>query len=412
MGNVVRLARPETLPPSSLRKDRVRLTKRLVESLQPGPVGDRVVWDGDIPGFGIRVKPNGSRSYLIQYRNAGGRSRRFTLGRHGVLTAETARDLAREKLADVRKGGDPASERAARREAPTIALLCDRYLAEYSELHNKPSSVRQNRGIITRRIKPAFGGMKISELTRDDVMRFHGSLHGTPYDANRCLALISKMMNLAEVWGLRPLNSNPCRHVRRFKEEKRSRFLTHAELARVGEALAKAETERQVRPSVALAIRLYLLTGCRRGEVLNFEWAHVDFGRGTVRLVDAKTGGREVPLGTAALDLLRSAPRSGRYVVAGPQADKPLGANTVEDGWAKIRQRAGLDDVRIHDLRHTLGTHAALSGANAFVVRDLLGHKTLTMAGRYVERYIDPLRAAADDVTGKIAAAMATGKRS
>lgn len=217
----------------------MKITKRSVEALTrplTPDQGDVFAWDSDMPGFGVRVKPSGVCSYVVQYRNRQGRSRRITLGRHGVLTPDEARKLARQHLASVDKGSDPATEAQAARSAATIASLCDRYLREYATAHKKPRSAAEDRRLIDRQIRPVLGAHKVEAITRADMAKLHHALRETPYEANRTVALLSKMFNLAEVWGIRPDASNPCRHVQKFREAKRERFLSADEVTRLGDA--------------------------------------------------------------------------------------------------------------------------------------------------------------------------------
>jgi len=402
-------ARRAALVVETPRSDRRKLTKRFVESIQAPKVdgADVVLWDSELPGFGVRVKASAARSYLIQYRNSTGRSRRVTIGRHGVLTAEQARNYARGLLADAKRGADPAAERKAARRAYTVAQLCDRYLKEHAEVHKKASSVAEDRRLIDTRVRPALGTIKADAVTRDDVMRLHHSLRATPYEANRTLALLSKVFNLAEAWRVRPLQSNPCAHVKRFAERKRERFFSADELGRLGKALADAEHARTEKPGAIAAIKLLALTGCRRGEVLALRWEHVGLEAGVLRLPDAKAGARTVALGAPAVALLAKLPRNSDYVVHSASSSKrPLSSSALEDAWHRVCKSARIPDARLHDLRHTMGTYGGQAGLNAFMIRDLLGHKTLAMTARYVERDTDPLRAAADQVAGRIAEAM------
>lgn len=390
---------------------RRKLTKRFVESIAAPEAGDAdvVIWDSELPGFGLRVKPSRVRSYMLQYRNAAGRSRRVTIGRHGVLTAEEARQHARGLLADAKRGTDPAAARETARRSSTVAQLCHRYLREHAEPHKKASSVAQDRRLIDRRVLPALGTTKADAVTRDDVMRLHHSLCATPYEANRSLALLSKLFSLAEAWRVRPLNSNPCSHVKRFAERKRERFFSAEELGRLGKALAEAENAQTEKPGAIAAIKLLAFTGCRRGEVLALRWEDVDLEGGVLRLPDAKAGARTVALGTPAATLLAELPRNGKHVVHSAfSSDRTLSCSALEDAWDRIRTSAKIPDARLHDLRHTVGTYGGQAGLNAFMIRDLLGHKTLAMTGRYVERDTNPMRAAADQVAGRIAAAMSS----
>jgi len=252
--------------------------------------------------------------------------------------------------------------------------------------------------------------MKADAVTREDVMRLHHSLRKTPYEANRVLALLSKLFNLAEAWRVRPLHSNPCAHVKRFAERKRERFFSAEELRRSGKALADAERGRTENPGAIAAIKLLALTGCRRGEVLALRWEHVDLETGVLRLPDAKAGARVVALGAPAATLLAELPRDGDYVAHGASSsEQPMSGSVLEHVWNRVRTSASIPNARLHDLRHTVGTYGGQAGLNAFMIRDLLGHKTLAMTGRYVERDTSPLRAAADQVAGRIAAAMTSG---
>ncbi len=387
-----------------------KLTKRFVESVEPGD-RDVFAWDDKLAGFGLRVKPSGVRSYIVQYRNRQGRSRRYTIGQHGVLTPDQAREEAAEVLRRAKRGGDPTAECKAARKAPTVAELCDRFLAEHLEVHTKPTTTREYRRLIEVRIKPEIGALKAVAVTRQDVIKLHRKMGGTPRQANLTLAVLSKLFNLAELWEVRSENTNPCRLVKRYREAKRERFLSEAELARLGAVLDQAEREQLALPGVINTLRLLALTGCRLGEILSLRWEDVDFEVGTLDLPDAKAGARAHPVAAPALAVLAHIPtvEGSPWVLHGASPRSRLAVNTVEQTWRRLRQRAGLEDVRIHDLRHTAGTYAGQAGANAYLVRDLLGHKTLAMTSRYVNRDVDPLRALAERVESRIAAAMAGG---
>ncbi|MCP4316486.1 MAG: site-specific integrase [Hyphomicrobiales bacterium] len=383
-----------------------KLTQAYVLRLRPSE-REAFHWDTQLPGFGLRAKPSGVRTFVVQYRNAGGRTRRYAIAKYGVMTVEEARKEARQLLSAVAKGADPSAERASGRTAPTVADLIDRYMREHSEAHKKASSVKEDRRLLNRNVKPRLGTTKAASVTRGDIAKLHHALRKTPYEANRTLAILSKMFNLSEVWGLRPDGSNPCRHVKRFREAKRERFFSGDELKRIGEALATAERDGTEMPGITLAVRLLALTGCRMGEILALRWEDVELKKGLIRLTDAKAGARDVMLGTPARALLADSPKDDNWVVHGPNPDKPLSRWTLEKAWRRIRDNAKLENARLHDFRHTVGTYGGHAGFNAFIVRDLLGHKTLAMTGRYVERDTDPVRAAADLVSERVAAAMA-----
>jgi integrase len=383
-----------------------RITKRTVDALKP-TTRDEYLWDRDLAGFGVKVTPADRKVYLVQYRRGGGShvTRRVTLGTHGPLTAEQARIEARRVLSRVRLGGDPAEERASRRRAGTISELADRYLKEHVAAHNKASTQAEATRIVNTRIKPKLGRYAVGELSRSSVKQWHQAMSATPYEANRALAYLSKMMSLAATeWELRP--DNPCKGIGRFPERKRERFFSDDELQRIGKALSAATRQGKAIPSCIDAIRLLALTGCRVGEILALRWRDVDLKAKVLRLPDAKAGARTVPLGAPALAVLDGLKRDSDFVVHGPDTVKPLSQNTLRHFWDELRIAAKIPDGRPHDFRHTTGTYAAQAGANAFMVRDLLGHKTLAMTGRYVERAADPVRSTADMVSKRIASAL------
>jgi integrase len=411
-----------------------RLTKTVVEALPLPPEGSPAVttWDRDLKGFAVRVSDRGTRSYFVHGRLPNGRQVKTTIGRHGPVTCDQARTRAKALLGQVSSGDDPAAEKRQgrqaereRRAAPDMVALCDRYLAEHVDVHNKPRTRAENRRMVEQIIKPRIGRLKVEAVDHDDVARLHRQLKDTPRQANHVAAVISKMMNLAEIWRdesgkkLRPLNSNPCRHLQRYPETERTRYPLPDELERIGAAMRDMEAESALRSEIATCIRFLAFVGCRLSEAVELDLADVDFRTGAWTLPDAKAGARVVMLGAPALALLASLGRtSGRAFVS--EAGRPITTHMVERAWIGdkaqpkhrkagrpgIRDRAGVPDLRIHDLRHGVGTYAGAAGLNAFMVRDLLGHKTMAMTGRYVSKHVDPLRTAADAVSGQIDAAM------
>ena len=384
-----------------------KLTKRAVEAIKPVD-RDLFVWDDELAGFGVRVKSTGVRSYLVQYRNEQGRSRRYTIGKHGVFTVDQARKEAVQLLAAARRGIDPAGQRKAERAAPTMRDLIEKYLTDHVEVHNKPSTAREFRRLVDRHILPAMGSLKVHSVKRQDVAKLHRAMAGTPRSANQTLAVLSKMFHLAEVWGARPDNANPCRLIKKYPETKRERFLSDAELERLGAAMDQAEQEGTMYPPALHAVRLLALTGCRLGEILALRWEDVDFEQGILALPDSKTGARPHVVGEATLALLNTIPRFEDFpwVLPGRYMKGPITGSGAESAWRRLRKMASLDDARLHDLRHTVGTFAGQTGANAYLVRDKLGHKTLAMTARYVGRDNDPLRVLSDRVESRIVRAM------
>ncbi len=391
---------------------RDKITKRAVDALKPGADGaEAVLWDTEVKGFGLRVQRGGSKSYIVHYRTGSGRRaplRKLTIGKHGApWTPEQARSEAKRLLGIVETGADPAADKIARKEAPTLGDLAERFLAEHAEAKRKASTATEYRRLLDRIILPALGKRKVIEITRQDVGKLHHSLRQAPYQANRVLAVLSKMFNLAEHWGLRPDGLNPCRHVEKFGERKRERMLSSAELGRLGEALSAHAGS----PYTAAAVKLLVFTGARLNEVLSLRWDWIDFDRGEARLPDSKTGAKTLHLPPPALSVLAELPRldGNPHVIVGHKTGAAM--VNLEKPWRAIRATAGLDDVRLHDLRHAFASVAASSGMGLPIIGKMLGHTQAATTHRYAHLASDPVKAAAAAVAGKIAAAMGSGSR-
>lgn len=379
-----------------------KLTKRCVEGLSI-KARDYLVWDRDVRGFGVRIYPSGKKTYLVQYR-AGRRTRRVTIGQHGVLTTDEARREAKQLLASVARGDDPSAQRQAKRHAPTIAGLCDRFLEEYVEQHCKPTTARDYHSIIRRFIRPRLGPLPIAEVTRADVVAFHHALRDTPYQANRAASMLSKLFNLAEDWGLRQAGSNPARRIKKFREEEKKRYLSDEEQIRLGEVLAEALEEGTESVYVVSAILLLIYTGCRLSEILTLRWDYVTSHH--LELPDSKTGRRRIPLPREAYDILMDLPReSGNpFVILGGVEGAPL--VNLQKPWRRIRSRADLTDVRIHDLRHTYASVAVNNGIDPFMLKEIMGHKNLSTTLRYSHLADDAVQRAAGSVASRLAGAL------
>jgi integrase len=385
-----------------------KVTKRTMDALKPDPDHDTFVRDDEIPSYAGRCRSSGKKSFVLQYRTRGGRQRYLTLGKYGSMTPAQARKAAQRYKAAIADGADPASERDKKRHETTIAAAADRYLTEHVAAHYKPSTAAEARRIVETRIKPKLGTIKITELTRADIKKWHQSMSATPVEANRAVAYCSKLLSLAATeWQLR--TDNPCIGISRFPEKQRAQYLADDDLAAIGKELAAAERENKELPGFILLVRLLATTGMRLGEVLALHWDNINLADRAIQLRDAKAGDRTVHLGAAAVALLDTIEDKSGHVVRGLDATQPLSVSTAQNAWRRLRAKAGVPDGRLHDLRHSVGTFAALAGANAFVVRDLLGHKTLAMTGRYVERAADMVRATADAVSNRVARALNAG---
>jgi integrase len=412
----------EHLIESAARKtEPIKLMKRSVESLRPGsaPV---VRYDDRLSGFGVRVMPSGRRFYFVRYRNKHGRSRWFSIGEHGKVTADAARSTAQRVLqAVIVDESDPSGERESFRAAPTVSDLFDRYIVEHVERKNRPVTCKEFKRIVERDLRPELGQHKAAAVTRQDIDRMHSARAATPRQANLILAVCSRAFNLAELWGMRAEGTNPCSKIERYRENRRERFLSADELGRLGATLRQAESEglpwkagtgRRLYTRVTTgAIELLLFTGCRLSEVLNLRWDQVDFEAGTITLVETKSGRPQVVVMNAparqVLRVLEQAKASPWVAPSTSDPKRPLSKSAIEAIWQRMRTAAKIEDVRLHDLRHTVGTYAGQSGANAFLVRDLLRHKNLSMTGRYVNRSDDPVRTLSDQVGERIEAGLA-----
>ena len=384
-----------------------KITKRAVDQLQ-GDGTEKFYWDDDLPGFGVRIRSSGRKYYVAQFR-ADGRMRRITLGRHGAVPTETARRRAMAAISEAKGGGDPAAARDARRKAPTMKQLGKRFLEDYVPDHCKPSTAYEYGRSVKLFVEPRIGKRKVRDIKRSDIAELHHALRETPYQANRTLGVLSKMFSMAEVWGWRPDGSNPCLHIKRYKEEKRERFLSAEEFARLGQVLDETLQDGSETRSAVVAIRLLMLTGCRLSEIQKLRWEHVDLEAGELRLPDTKTGGRAVPLAPSAVRLLESLPRDEEnpWVIAGRKPGSHL--TDLQHPWRRIRARAELYDVRIHDLRHSFASRALALGEGLPMIGKLLGHTQVQTTARYAHLARDTVKASAarigDSIDGDLAIA-------
>ena len=386
--------------------NRPRLTKRAVDALSV-PAGDAVFWDRDMPGFGVRVHASGRKVYVVQTRGPDGAPKRVSIGRHGDTSAEQARKSAACVIDRIKQGEEPFEPAPA--PEPTVADLAERYMESHVRVNCRPNTVSAFGRVVRLYIVPRIGRLPLSEVERSHVSALHFELRDKPYQANTVVDVLGRMFRLAEAWGMTPPRRNPCRSVRRYRERRRERILSPAEYGALGRVLDEAEAEGSVSPSAVAAIRLLLLTGCRKSEVLGLRWDDVDRTAGEVRLRDGKTGLRQVPLTPAVEAVLDALPRAGdnAWVIAGINPGDHY--KNLDAAWQRLRSRAGLGDVRIHDLRHSFASRALALGAGLSTIGALLGHRRVATTARYAHLMREAEKASAARVGGSIGADVLPG---
>ena len=380
------------------------LTEKIIRDAR-GEGKARTIWDRQVTGLGLQITQGGKKNLVLRYKVAG-KKRQAILCRAGELPLKEVRKLAGETLVRIRAGDPHPLERARRaRIAPTVAQGLDRFFSEFIPGRSAigrmtERTVRDYRQQTRQCVRPVLGGLRVEAVTRRDVEHMVEPL--TPVRRNRVLAFTSRLFSVFEEWEWRPQNSNPCRGVERAREEPRDRTLSADEL----QALAVALRDVQARfPGPVAAIRFAALTGLRIGEVIAIRWEHVDLASGRLLLPSTKTGRRWHDLPEPALVVLEGLPRINAWPFTSGRPS-PLTYRTVQQHFARIAQEAGLEDVRLHDLRRTVMTAAAAAGVGTYVLRDLLGHKTTAMADRYVRAVGNPVREAREQVGAAVAAMM------
>lgn len=353
-----------------------KLTKSLVASIPAPASGSSFAWDSVLPSFGVRASYTGRKTFIMRYRTATGTDRAMTLGRCEEMHPEEARELAREAFRAVREGKDPSTERTAKRHAPRLEDLRDRFMEDHAS--QKKPGTRTNYEILWRRhILPALGNPAVADVQEADILALRRKLKDRPITANRALEVASVAFNLAEKWRWRERGTNPCAFVESFAEVARERILTQDEISRLWAALDAPDLV----PSFRALVRLLLLTGRRLDEWREAKWSWVDLDRATLSLPDSKAGAMVHPIPPEAVAILQDLPRSSIYVLPGLTGG-PLGGH--QKMWRRLRASIGLDGVRLHDLRHTAGSYAHAAGLSQREIADLLGHKQMSTAARYI----------------------------
>lgn len=369
----------------------MKLTKKAIDSFkyEGDGSGQDIRWDAQIPGFGLRIYPTGKKSFVLSYRSDG-RKHIMTVGRYGVLTLEQARGDAKEKLVSVNKGKDPLEIRKMESQGETVKILCAQYLERHAKLKKK--TWREDERRIDRHLIPAWGLKKAKSIKESDVSKLHFKIGKTaPYEANRVLALCSKVFELAKKWGFVPDNfKNPTIYIDKYTEISRERWVKPVELPKLAEAIDEEENEY-----VRAALWLYLLTGVRKSELLMAKWDDINFERNELQLEDTKAGRTHyVPLSSPALTLIKGIPRldDNPYLLPGRRKGKHLVNISVP--WNRVRKKAGTKDVRLHDLRRTVGSWIAQSGNSLHLIGKILNHSNASTTQVYARLTQDNARVA------------------
>jgi integrase len=399
-----------------------KLSKRTVDALASGPLPS-IEYDADLKGFGVRLGASGSLSWFIEYRpGAGGRrvaKKRFYFGSR-EFTPEEARQTAKKLLASVALGDDPMKDRIRERQSLTFSEFAERFLSEEAEPKLKPGTVTNYRIAIRKHANPELGRVKLEQISNADLSKLHQKIGTTkPMTANRVMECISSIFRYAATCDVVPVGHNPTKGIRAFRENRRERFLSSDELARLGNAIREAETvgtpyevdeskatskhapkpeNRRIKIDAytAAAVRLLILTGARLREILHLKWQYVDFERGLLLLPDSKTGRKAIVLNAPALAILRSLDQKGQYVIFSEQEDKPRA--DLNRPWRTLSTRATLNEVRIHDLRHTHASVGAGAGLGLHIIGKLLGHSQASTTHRYAHLDADPLKIASEKI--------------
>lgn len=386
----------------------MRLNKTIVKNAD---AGEKKYWLGDeeVKGFGLLVLPSGVKTFYLRYRTAAGKQRTYKIGQAYELTPDQAREIARDALALVRRGDDPEQERKKAKQQPTLADLAVKYM----DTHGSRKRSGNNDEILWRRhLLPDFGRTHVAALTREEVRLFHSS-HPRPVTANRAVEVLSKAMALAEDWGWRPAGSNPCNGIKAHPENKRHRYLSQHELGRLNAALDQIDEtadQRELRWRFSQLIRLLMLTGARLREVMEARWSWVDWERSWIAIPpDSHKAGasgehRIIYLGERGMQILHDLhanSRSTAWVIEGATPNGPLSG--YRKMWLKLLKDAEIEDLRIHDLRHTFASYSLSNGQSLGVVGQLLGHRSTQTTSRYAHLVSESARQAVDDLERRMA---------
>ena len=357
-------------------------------------------WDESLRGFGLRRNPTGFKFWVVRFSTGDGKTEMLTLGRLDELTAEGAREGAQDALQAARAGRNPRIEREQAKKDPTFQDLAERFKKDVLSIREKQTDFHEKN---LRRLGAEFRGVKVKDLSLDRIDKFR-TVYGSqaPINFNRCLATLSTLLNHAEIWGMRPIGSNPCQRVKRFKEVSRDRLLSEEELGRLGDQIRIFRLAGSTNRQVADLVELILVTGARVSELLEAQWHQIDGD--TLTLHDSKTGKGKMLLPERAVRILEGIGTGDEqwdeYLFPGRAPRTHLkGYHLI---WNKMREAAELPDVRIHDLRHVLASYANRLGASRRTIADLLRHKKPSMTDRYIQGFSEDQKSASESTSAKI----------
>jgi integrase len=371
-----------------------KITKRFVEAIVPHPNKTLKYWDTEIKGFGVLVLPSARITYCIKYRNLNRIQKHLKIGIHGQITTEEARSLAKKHLGDITHGEDPVTKKKENRNLPLIKDLAQDYMDRYATPKKRPRSIAEDKKLLKNIILPSIGNQQVKNISRRTIETLHLQLKKTPYQANRALALLSKMFSLAVTWEWR--TDNPVKGMERYQEEKRDRWLDRNELSRFWEAL-----EHYPNHPLAFSLKILLLTGARKSEVLHATWDQFNLERGVWVKPSHLTKQKKkehLPLSEKAINVLNELRKFHKtkspYLFPDQSGKKPV--RDIKSFWEKIIKEANVENVRIHDLRHTHASHLVSSGLSLSIIGKLLGHTQASTTQRYAHLADEPLRQAAE----------------
>ena len=381
-----------------------KITKRFLEAAQPKDKAYEI-WDSEIKGFHVIVLSSGRKTFYFRYYDLFKKNQRFKIGLFGNLSCEEAREVAKGLAGDVAKGQDPKKDKETRRQTEqhsskmSFAKFFDIYTQKHRLVHHKPSTFKAHEYTVQRYILPFFYDKKLEDIVTQDILRFKDFLGKVPGTYNKCFGLLHNAFKLAELWGYRPKNTNPCSGIQKHTDRKMQRFLREEELLRLEKVLEAEENSNTRSPYILGIIRMLMYTGCRRGEILTLKWEDVHMEDSYIQLKDSKTGARIVPLNGPAKRILGAARKQSDnpYVFCGGKNGNSHVVN-VEKAWQVIRHKADLNDVRLHDLRHSFASFAIKKGLDLYKVAKLLGHKNIHTTTRYAHLAREELIKASDAV--------------